>query len=137
MRNYIMLDTCVVDEATGVLQFGEDRRNSRLSLRREGGYVAISASHGPIEIALRPRYEDLVRKLRLLQPVGELTTTRQVGTSDAFLALGLHSDGTLLLRATIVADATGHLSFNFALSDESRQRLFDWLEVPPPNPFDL
>ena len=57
--------------------------------------MAISASYGPMEIALRPRYEDLTRLLARLQPVEGLQTTRQVGTSQAYLATGLRSDGTL------------------------------------------
>jgi hypothetical protein len=89
--------------------------------------MAISVRYGPVELALRPRYEELTRLLARLQPVEGLQTTRQVGSSNAFLAIGLRGDGSLVMRPTIAADATGQFSFNFMLSPEVRQTLFDWL----------
>jgi hypothetical protein len=64
-----------------------------------------------------------------LSPVAGLQTTRQVGTGQAYLSLGLQSDGSLLIRPTIVADATGHLGVNLVLTDAVRQALYDWLPV--------
>ena len=43
--------------------------------------------------------------------------------------MGLQVDGKLLLRPTLVADATGHMCFNLTLTDEARKILFDWLGV--------
>jgi hypothetical protein len=100
-----------------------------LSLRHEGEYVAISASYGPIEIALRPRTQELVRAMRSLQPLDGLHATRQAGTGQVFIGLGLHLDGTLLVRPTVVGDSHGYVSFNLALSSEVRQGLYTWLGV--------
>lgn len=131
MRNFHRLDTVTVDQEAGtILLEASDRANSLLVMRREGEYVAISASHGPFEIALRPRYQELARTFSRLQRIeGLQTTTRQVGTAQAYLAVGLSADGMLILRPTIVADATGHLNFNLLLTDEARSRLFSWLGI--------
>lgn len=132
MRNFEMLTVATVDEASGVITFAPDQSipaQPVVAMRREGGYIALSASYGPFEIALRPRFQELSRVLARLQPVEGLQTTRQVGTGQAYLAVGLKPDGILLLRPTIVADATGHMGFNLALSDSARQKLFDWLPV--------
>ncbi len=135
MRNYQTLDNCKIDPETEGLElfFGEAAsEHPRLAMRREGTYVTISASYGPLEIALRPRYDDLVRTLSRLAAVEGLHTTRQVGTAQAYLAMGLTSDGNLLLRPTIVADATGHLSFNIQITPKVRAALYDWLQIPNP-----
>jgi hypothetical protein len=58
-----------------------------------------------------------------------LQTTRQAGTGEAYIALGLQTDGKLLMRPTLVADATGHMCFNLTLTDEARKALCDWLGV--------
>jgi hypothetical protein len=100
-----------------------------VSMRREGDYITIAASYGLLEIALRPRYHELTRVLSRLQPVEGLQTTRQVGTGQAYLALGLKPDGTLLMRPTLVADATGHMTFNLTLTDEVRKALFAWMPI--------
>ncbi|MBL8155605.1 MAG: hypothetical protein JNM70_15585 [Anaerolineae bacterium] len=134
MRNFELLDSYSIDTATGVLTFTAAQQSLArpiVALRREGGYIALSASYGPFEIALRPRFQELSRVLARLQPVEGLQTTRQVGTGQAFLALGLKPDGVLLMRPTIVADATGHMGFNLALSAEARHTLFEWLPVDP------
>jgi hypothetical protein len=131
MRNFLPLDHVEIDQDVDSIIL--DNLNSEnepvLALRREGIYVTISASYGPLEIALRPRYDELVRTLGRLQAVSGLSTTRQVGTAQAFLAMGLTTDGGLLLRPTIVADATGHLSINLSINEDARKRLFDWLKV--------
>jgi hypothetical protein len=136
MRNFELLDKASVDADSGVITLTTQSDTSGhpvVALRREGGYIALSASYGPLEIALRPRFQELSRVLARLQPVEGLQTTRQVGTGQAYLALGLKPDGVLLLRPTIVADATGHMGFNLALSDGVRQALFEWLPVGAEN----
>lgn len=130
MRNFELLDQVSIDTASGVISFSSNTVSSGhpvVAMRREGGYISLSASYGPFEIALRPRFQELARVLARLQPVEGLQTTRQVGTGQAYLAVGLKPDGTLLLRPTIVADATGHMGFNLLLSDSARKQLFDWL----------
>src|SRR5437773_12558269 len=115
MRNFQILDGSRIDRNGDSLELfftDADSEQPRLALRREGAYVTISASYGPLEIALRPRYEDLIRTLSRLTAVEGLHTTRQVGTGQAYLAMGLTSGDNLLLRPTIVADATGHLVLN-------------------------
>ncbi len=132
MRNFQTLDQAKVDSASESMEMflsDADDDQPQLALRREGAYVTISASYGPLEIAMRPRYEELMRAIVRLNVVDGLLTTRQVGTSHAYLALGLQSDGSLLLRLTIVADATGHLSINLRLVEAVRQQLYDWLNV--------
>lgn len=132
MRNFQTLDASRVDPEADSLELflkAETDDHARLALRREGIYVTISASYGPLEIALRPRYEDLVRTLGRLTVVAGLHTTRQVGTDQAYLAMGLTADDRLLLRLTIAADATGHLSLNMNLASSARKTLFDWLHV--------
>lgn len=132
MRNYQLLNAVKRNDAVNSLEFylnEVDDDQPKMSLRREGAYVTISASYGALEIALRPRYEDLARTLGKLQVVEGLATSRQVGTAQAFVALGRASDGSLLMRLTIVADATGHLSLNLNLTDTVRDQLYSWLEV--------
>ena len=132
MRNFHMLDKAVTDGEVGLLSFHstvEAPFKPQLTMRKEGTYVALSVSHGPIEIALRPRVDELRRVLGRLYPVEGLQTTRQVGTGEAYIALGLQVDGQLLLRPTLVADATGHQCFNLTLTDSARKSLFDWLGV--------
>lgn len=134
MRNFQTLDKITVQEDTGILLLTSSEQsnvNPVLMMRREGGYIAISASYGPLEIALRPRFEDLSNKLTRLQPVSGLQMTRQVGTAEAYLGLGLREDGMMVVRPTIVADATGHFSFNLVLTDAARKALFDWLPLEP------
>ena len=130
MRNFQLLDVVTIDDHTGSIQFTtEESLVARpvVTVQREGGYVSFSASYGPFEIALRPRFQELARVLGRLHPVEGLQTTRHVGTAQAYLAVGLKPDGVLLLRPTIVGDATGHLGFNLALSSAVRQAFFDWL----------
>ncbi|HLY27003.1 MAG TPA: hypothetical protein VKQ72_11735 [Aggregatilineales bacterium] len=134
MRNFQILDSTRMDKDTETLELFHSKESAdqpHLALRREGIYVTISVSYGPMEIALRPRYEDLTRTLARLVPVKGLSTTREVGTSQAFLAMGLTQDQQLVLRPTIVADATGHFSMNLQVSSAARQTLFDWLKVTP------
>jgi len=131
MRNFQPLDQVLVDTETETIHFGHTASGSEpiLILHREGPYVAISASFGPLEIALRPRYDDLTRALSKLPAVEGLHVSRQVGTSQAYLAMGTTMDGALLLRPTIVADATGHLNLNLSLAPDARKALYDWLKI--------
>ena len=134
MRNFELLDTVKLDDSSGLITFTIQAQTTGqpvVAMRREGGYIALSASYGPFEIALRPRFQELSRTLSRLQPVEGLQTTRQVGTAQAYLSVGLKSDGVLLLRPTIVANATGHIAFNLALTASARKALFDWLPVEP------
>jgi hypothetical protein len=132
MRNFQNLDTVKHNAATDSLEFyltADADDLPQLWMRREGIYVTISASYGPLELAMRPRYEDLVRTLSRLSVVEGLSTTRQVGTGQAYVAVGLSAEDELLMRLTIVADATGHVSLNVALTAHAKQSLYDWLEV--------
>lgn len=132
MRNFQKLDNVAVDVESGILTISsasDDISSPRVAMRREGSYVAISASYGPLEIALRPRFVEFGRTLARLQPVRGLQTTRQVGTGQAHLALGLQEDGGLVMRMTIVADATGHLSFNLIVPADVRQAMYEWLPI--------
>lgn len=131
MRHYITLDTMTVDTESGLmtLQASGNSAAPMIAMRREGAYIAISASYGPLEIALRPHVEELARLLARLQPVKGPRTTRQVGTAQAYLAIGLGEDLSLVMRPTIVADATGHLCLNLVLTPDTRAKLFEWLPV--------
>jgi hypothetical protein len=134
MREFSILDITESNDETGVIQIktqGAAVGAPRLSMRREGGYVSIAVTAGPVEVALRPRFPDLTRVLGRLRPVAGLQTTRQVGTGQAYIALGLRDDGALVVRPTIVADATGHLCFNLLVTSEAREALFTWLDVIP------
>jgi len=133
MHNFQPLDHTLVDDETETIQLAHTPSGNTpiLVMHREGPYIAISVSLGALEIALRPRYEDLIRTLSRLPAVEGLHFTRQVGTAQAFLALGLMPDGELLVRPTIVADATGYLSLNLQLTSDVRQTLYDWLQVSP------
>jgi len=134
MRNFQPLDHVIVDSETETLQLEhtDSDNDPLLVMHREGLYVAISASFGPLELALRPRYEDLVRTLERLQAIEGLQTTRQVGTAQAYMSIGLSTTGELVLRPTIVADATGHMTLNLRLTAPAREAVFKWLGVGVP-----
>jgi hypothetical protein len=95
-------------------------------------YISVSASYGPMEISLRPRQNDLTSSLGQLRPTERLSVMRMVGTGQAHIELGLATNGELLLRTTIVADATGHIAMNMILTSDARARLFEWLGVAQP-----
>jgi hypothetical protein len=100
-----------------------------LWIGREGMYVSVSATYGPLELALRPRQRELQVSLAQLRPTERLSVMRMVGTGQANIELGLSNEGELLFRMTIVADATGHLAMNMVLTTEVRQALFAWLGI--------
>jgi len=132
MRQFRTLFRVELDDDSGVLYIvGEKGTHDypALMVSREGAYVPISVSYGPIEVALRLHHDELVRTLQRMQPVDGLITTRQVGSSSAYLAMGLRSNGDLLLRPTLISDAVGHFSVNLSLPQEARLSFFDWLGV--------
>ncbi len=134
MRTFQNLDRAAIDTATGIITLtkqDDSASHPSVSMRREGEYVVISASYGPFEIALRARYGELTRTLSQLQPNDGLNTTRQVGTGQAFLGLGKRKDNSLILRPTIVGDASGFFCLNLTLTAEPAATLIDWLGTEP------
>lgn len=132
MRHYQKLDNATFDESTNTLLITGDEANAdgpNLWFGREGMYISISANYGPLEIALRPRQRDLITSLSQLKPTDRLSVMRLVGTGQAHLGLGLSTRGELLLRATIVADATGQFAMNMILTPRVREKLLQWLGV--------
>ena len=73
------------------------------------------------------RYDDLVRQMTGLTPSPSMATTRQVGSGQAFMGLGLTQDGRLIMRPSLVSDATGHVTINLAASGEVYQKVTEWL----------
>ncbi|MGQ9851330.1 MAG: hypothetical protein ACUVSU_14890 [Aggregatilineaceae bacterium] len=132
MRSYRRLDQVRHDESNDTLLFlcaQEGDSSPALWIGREGMYVSISATYGPLEIALRPRLRDLKTGLAQLRPTERLSVMRMVGTGQANIELGLSQEGELLFRPTLVADATGHLAVNLVLTSQARQELFAWLGI--------
>ncbi|MBK8022155.1 MAG: hypothetical protein IPK19_12180 [Chloroflexi bacterium] len=131
-RTFALLDDVSVDTSTGILTMrGEAHDNfaPEISMRREGAQIVIAAGTGVIEVALRLRYDELRQALHTLQPNDGLTTSRQVGTGQAYLGIGLKTDESLVLRPVIVGDATGHLRLNFRLNATVRARFAQWIEA--------
>lgn len=132
MRNYQYLDVASVNDENilSVKNKVENDQQPWLTMSREGAFVSISASFGPLEIAHRLRHADLVRHLSNLYPVPGLATTRQIaGGANSYIGFGLGEDGKLIMRPTIVADAGGLLIINLVCTSEVRVIIFDWLEI--------
>ena len=132
MRHFQTLDRAAVDENAGILLVTASEssyQSAEIAMRLEGEYVVLSASYGAFEIALRLRRREFTRALTHVQPIDGLHTSRQVGTGNAFLAVGLHSNGSLIMRPTIVGDATGFTCLNLRLTPDARQTLNDWLGI--------
>ena len=131
MRNYQVLDKSVVADGNVLtLSNSEHQENyPQVSFGREGAFVGIAASFGPREIALRLRHNELVRHLTHLQSVPGLAITRQTGSANAYLSMGLAQDDKLVLRPTLVADASGHVSFNLVCTSDVRAALLKWIEA--------
>lgn len=129
MRNFQPMNQ--VSTAGGGITIGNEHgaQNPLLAMVKEGSYVAISVSYGPLEIALRLHLDDVQRAFRRLQHVEGLQMTRQIGTGQAYLGIGLMGDGGLVICPTIIADATGHMSLNVVLTDDARAALYQWLGV--------
>lgn len=129
MRNYQILDTVVAENNS--LQFNNSEDNPEhpwLTMSREGRFLAFSASFGPIEIALRLRLENFQRRIDQLYAIPGLATTHQVGTANSYIAIGLTTDERLVLRPTVVTDASGHLTFNLVLTADVYNTLRSWLK---------
>jgi hypothetical protein len=131
MRHYQRLDSVTYDETNDTLLIGCEGGEClpNLWFGREGLYVSISASYGPLEISLRPRQQDLTNSLAQLKPTDRLAVMRLVGTGQAHLELGLSQTGELLVRAVIVADATGHFAMNLILTPAVSQHLYKWMGI--------
>lgn len=130
MRQFLTVDRAHADHDSQLLSLtssADPVQQTQISMRREGDHLAISVSLNALEFALRPRFSEFTRILSHIQPVDGLNTTRQVGTGNAFLALGLHTDGSLIVRPTFVADATGYLSFNLKLTADVTKTLTEWI----------
>lgn len=135
MRNYQLLDTATT-QPDNVLQLSTSEDNPEqpmLAMSREGAFVSLSVSFGPLEIALRLRFDDLRRRLERLLPIHGLATTRQVGTANSFVALGITDDERLVMRPTIVSDASGKITFNLVTSQSVYQTIIEWLDASGKN----
>jgi hypothetical protein len=130
MRNYQVLDVAT-SQPDHVLQLTNSEDNPEqpsLAMSREGAFISLSVSFGPLEIALRLRFDDLRRRLERLLPVHGLATTRQVGTANSFVALGITDDERLVMRPTIVSDASGKITFNLVTSQAVYKQVLEWLD---------
>ena len=129
MRHYQSLDTFKLEGNTVYLtSSGDDPVEAMAVMMREGERVAISISIGPLELGLRPRYEELQRAVASLKPVPGLSTTRHVGSEVAYMDLGLTEDRRLVMRPSLVSDASGHLSINLLVTPEAFEKLAAWLK---------
>jgi hypothetical protein len=131
MRNYQILDSAIV-EAENVLRLSNAEDNPEkpmLSMSREGAFLTLSVSFGPLELALRLRHDDVKRRLEHLHPVPGLATTLQIGTGNAYIAIGLTTDNRLVMRPTLVADASGRLIFNLVTTSTVYGQVREWLDA--------
>jgi hypothetical protein len=133
MRTYQTLDRAEIDADRGILLLTSsttDPFSTTVAMRREGDYLAMSFSRGALELALRLKTAEVTRTLSHLQPADGQQTPRQIGTGQAFLQVGLQTNGVLLLRPVLVADAGGLLAMNLSVEHTARRALLGWLEVP-------
>lgn len=129
MRHYQSLDTFKLEGSTVYLTSSGDKNvEAMVVMAREGDRMVLSISIGPLELALRPRFEELQRAITALKPVPGLSTTRHVGSESAYIDLGLTEDQQLVLRPSLVTDATGHLSINLLVNKEAFEKLANWLK---------
>jgi hypothetical protein len=129
-RAFALLDTTIIDAENHLLTLRGSETGTltpEISIRREGVWLLIAAGVGFVEVALRLSFEEMHHVLSSLQPNDGLTTTRQVGTGEAYLGVGLKQDGTLILRPIVVGDATGHVRMNFRLTSDARAALLRWI----------
>lgn len=132
MRQFRSLFRVEIDEEANIMYIvGEKGTHDypALMIRREGENVLMSVNYGPLELALKLSHDELTRTLLRLQPINGLQTTRQVGSTSAYLGLGLREDSSLTMRPTIIADARGHITFNITLPSDARQAMYDWLGI--------
>ncbi len=129
-RAFALLDTTLVDDENHLLTLRGAETGAlipEITIRREGIWLLIAAGVGFFEVALRLSFAEMRHVLASLQPNDGLTTTRQVGTGEAYLGVGLKQDGTLILRPVVVGDATGHVRMNFRLTSNARAALTKWI----------
>ncbi|NDJ86320.1 MAG: hypothetical protein GYB66_10570 [Chloroflexi bacterium] len=130
MRNYQVLDSASVQNHILRLRTAENNPEQPwLSMSREGAFLSLSTSFGPLEIALRLNYDNFTKRLQQLHPVPGLATTRQVGTANSYIALGLTDNQHLVMIPTIVTDASGRISFNLLATTPVYRAMLDWLGV--------
>lgn len=130
MSSIVILGRVEPDPAsTDLILASTDTQPGSLVARREDEYVVLTTTSGPMAITLRLRADELARTLRHPAASSEQATARQVGSSQAYLAIGRREDGDILLRPTLVADATGQLSFNLLVTANVCEDLFRWLQV--------
>lgn len=130
MRQFQSINQFSIDDETQLLSMtSTDDPAQQISMRREGDHLSISFSINALELALRLRFSDFTRVLAHMQPIDGLNTSRQVGTGNAFLALGLHTDGSLIIRPTLVADATGYFTLNLKLTPDVHKSLMEWVNA--------
>lgn len=133
MRTYQTLDRAEIDADRDILMLTSSARNelsTSVAMRREGDFLAISCSRGALELALRLKKADVTRTFSHLQPAEGQQTPRQIGTGQAFLQVGLQTNGALLLRPVLVADAGGLLALNLSVEHAARRALLSWLNLP-------
>lgn len=132
MRNPQILDRATLDTETQTFQLAEsggDDDQPTLTVNREGEYLVIAASYGALEIRLRLRLNEVTRALHFLAAAQGMAVSRQIGSSQAHIGLGVLADGSLILRPTLVADASGQISIHFVVTDSARRELYAWLRV--------
>ena len=128
MRNFQLLDTFKLDgQIVRLSQSDPDAGNAHVVMVREGERIAISVNIGPLELAIRPHFEEMRRHIAALKPVPGLTSTRQVGSSQAYMGLGLSEENQLVMRPILLTDATGHVGINLIVSKEATEQLKNWL----------
>ncbi len=130
-RQFALLESFDLDTDSSVLTLRggiSDPFAPEISLRREGVYLLIAGAFGVVEIALRLHYDEVYRALHVLHVNDGLTTTRQIGTGQAYLGIGLKTDDTLTVQLVIVGDATGHLRMNFQITPALRIPFMQWIE---------
>ena len=129
MRNYQILDSSSIDHDNVLLlsPTEDNPEKPTLSMSHEGIFISLSASFGPLEIALRVRQTNLRLRLEQLYPVPGLATTHQIGSANSFIAIGLTKDNRLVMRPTVVADAHGRVTFNLVTTPALYETIVDWV----------
>ncbi|NJL95878.1 MAG: hypothetical protein HC915_20175 [Anaerolineae bacterium] len=127
MRIYRTLDEFSVAGHIAQLRSSESGALAVLALAREGERLNISVSIGALELALRLRYDEMVRQLELLTPQPGFVTTRHIGSGQAYMEVGMTQEQGLILRPTLASDATGHLTANLVTTRAVFEALQTWL----------
>jgi hypothetical protein len=130
-RQYQLLESAITQE-DGTLALTSQNGVVGGLFRHESDYVRLSFFSIALEITLRLHTTDLTRALSQLQMTGGLGSPREVGTGQSCLTVQkwLNEDRVLVaLRPTLITDATGALSLNFALSEEARRGVYAWLGI--------